>query len=96
MILNKLILLRDILTERLPFIDRWDKVDIYFHGDRIQPDTISDFPTRPGYFYILWSSPKRSGSPNQYEHKEVSLDIDNLDAIIKRQREKLRTVSERS
>ena len=94
MILNKLFLLIEIINERLPDIKRWEKCGIYFHGDRLPRDTISDLDLRPGYFYLLWYSSRRSNSSNTAEFKEIPLNIDDLDAVIKRQRQKLATESE--
>lgn len=94
MILGKLIVLREILEERLPYIDRWTKVGIYFPGDKFPADTISETDIEPGYFYILWYNRKRPESPHPYEHKKIPLTIDDLNSVLKRQREKLRTASE--
>ena len=92
--LERLNTLLNILIERLPHMRRWENVGIYFPGDSFPKDTIDDDDTVHGYFYILWYRPRRKGSANPYEHKEVRLTRDDLDAVIKRQREKLRTKSE--
>jgi hypothetical protein len=92
--LDRLIKLLDILIERLPHISRWENVGIYFPGDTFPKDTITERDIIHGYFYILWYSPRRKGSPNPYEYKEIPLKKDDIDAVIKRQREKLRTESE--
>ena len=94
MILSKLILLNDILNERLQFIDRWEKVGIYFHRDRFPKDTIADEDTDPEHVFILWYASKRKDNANPYEHKVFPILIEDLEAVIKRQREKLRTRAE--
>jgi hypothetical protein len=93
MILDKINLLRDILNERLPYIKRWSKVGIYFPGDKFPTDTMTEEDVEPGYFYIVWSSRKKVENPHPYEYKQVPLTIDDLNAVIKRQREKWRTES---
>lgn len=92
--LDKLNTLMDILVERLPHIDRWEHVGIYFPGDTFPKDTIGEDEIEYGYFYILWYRPRRKNSPNPYEYKQVPLTPKDLDAVIKRQREKLRTESD--
>ena len=94
MILDKLTILREVLIERLRYIDRWESVGIYFHNDRYPKDTINDVENPPNGFYILWYNSKRKDSPNNYEYKSVPLTIFDIDAVIKRQREKLRNESE--
>ena len=94
MILEKLITLRDILESRLPHIDRWERVGLYFHDDSFPTDTVSDTDKSVNHFYILWFRPRRKGLPNPYEYKEVPLNREDIEAVIKRQREKLRTESE--
>jgi len=90
---EKLKTLFDILIERLPHIKRWENVGIYLPGDSFPKATISESDVEHGYFYILWYKPKRKDSPNPYEYKQVPLTIEDLDAVIKRQREKLRVES---
>lgn len=92
--LERLRILLDILNERLPFIERWENVGIYLPGDAFPKNTIDEAKVVHGYFYILWYRPRRKSSPNPYEHKKVPLTRDDIEAIIKRQREKLRTESE--
>lgn len=94
MILGKLITLREILMERLPNITRWSNVGIYFPGDRFPPDTVDEDDIIPGHFYIVWYNRRKPDHPHPYEHKRVPLTIDDLNAVLKRQREKLRTESE--
>jgi len=94
MILNRLNTLAKILEDRLPHIRRWEKVGLYFHGDNFPKNTIDNELTMCGQVYILWSNPKGKNIANPYEYKAVPLDIEHLDAMIKRQREKLRTESE--
>lgn len=89
--LNKLL---EILTERIPFIKRWENVGIYFPGDTFPKDTISEEKPVHGFFYILWYAPRRKGNPNPYEYKEVRFTKEDIEGLIKRQREKLRTESE--
>ena len=89
--LNKLL---DILIERLPHIKRWENVGIYFPGDSFPKDTIDEERVVHGFFYILWYSPRRKGSANPYEYKKIPLTKEDVDAVIKRQREKLRNESE--
>jgi hypothetical protein len=92
--LDRLNTLLDILIERLPHIKRWENVGIYFPGDAFPKDTIDKEELDPGYFYILWYQPRRKGSANPYEHKRAPLTREDIEAVIKRQREKLRTKSE--
>ena len=92
--LKKLQTLLDILIERLPHLKRWENVGIYFPGDTFPKDTIGEEEAIPGYFYILFFRPRRQNSPNPYEYKEVPLTKEDLDAIIKRQREKLKSESQ--
>ena len=92
--LDKLITLLKILSERLEHITRWENVGICFPGDNFPKDTITEEDITPGHFYILWYRPRRKGSPNPYEYKEIPLTLVDLDAVMKRQREKLRTESE--
>lgn len=92
--LDKLNTLLDILIERLEHIERWEQVGVYFPGDIFPKNTIAEGDIIHGFFYILWFRPKRKGSPNPYEYKEVPFNPEHLDAVIKRQREKLRTESE--
>lgn len=94
MIFNKLQTLKLILEDRLEHMDRWNRVGIFFSHDKFPKDTIDSETTSSGHFYILWYWSKRKDSAAPYEHKEVPLTVKDLDAIIKRQREKLRTVSE--
>lgn len=91
---DKLNTLYDILIGRLIHIKRWSRVGIYFPGDDFPKDTISEEDIELGFFYVLWYRPRRKGSPNPYEYKKIPLSPDDLDGIIKRQREKLRTESE--
>ena len=92
--LEKLNTLLGILQKRLDHIDRWENVGIFFPGDSFPKDTISDMDLKPDHFYILWYRPRRKNSPNPYERKQVPLTTMDLDAILKRQREKLRNESE--
>lgn len=93
MMLDKLNILRDILIERLKYIKRWESVGIFFHNDRFPKDTINDFGQING-FYILWYNSKRKDSPNKFEYKTCPLIIEDIDAVIKRQRDKLKKESE--
>lgn len=92
--LDKLQTLLDILIERLPYITRWENVGIYFPGDSFPRNTIHETEIKHGYFYILWFRPRRKNSANPYEYKRVPFTKEDLDGVIKRQREKLRTESE--
>jgi hypothetical protein len=92
--LEKLYTLLNILRERLEHITRWENVGIYFPGDSFPKDTIDEVDVACGFFYILWYRPRRKDSSNPYEYKQVRLSHENLDMILKRQREKLRTESE--
>lgn len=96
MILDKLILLRNILIERLPNIKRWENVGIFFKDDVFPKDTINPDNTEPSMFYILWYNSKKKENLNPYEYKTLPLNVDDIDAVIKRQREKLRTESEKT
>ena len=94
MILDKLNTLNDTLIERLPSIDRWSKVGVYFPGDNFPTDTVDEEDIEPGFFFIVWYNRRKPEHPHPYEYKKVPLTVDDLNAVIKRQREKLRTESE--
>lgn len=95
MILNKLILLREILYERLPYVGMWNNVGIFLPGDKFPKGTILDKESEPdeGKFTVLWYNKKREDNPHPCRFKHIPLTIDDLNAVIKRQREKLRTES---
>ena len=92
--LVKMITLLKILSERLEHITRWENVGIYFPGDSFPKDTISEEEIECGFFYILWYRPRRKESANPYEYKKIPFTNDDVDGVLKRQREKLRTESE--
>lgn len=94
MIFEKLKTLDQILTNRLPRVRMWSNVAICFPGDKFPPETIFGTDIAPGHFAVLWYHRKRSGNPHPCHWKEILLTEDELDAVIKRQREKLRTESE--
>lgn len=94
MIFYKLKQLEGILTNRLPRIRMWSEFGIYFPGDKFPPDTIHDQDVDPGHFIILWYHRKRADNPHPCTWKQIPLTVDDLNAVIKRQREKLRTESE--
>ena len=96
MIFEKLKLLDEILNERLPDVGMWSKVGLYFPGDKYPPGTISSEENNieEGHFVILWYNKRRPDNPHPCHYKQVPLTIDDLNSVIKRQREKLRTESE--
>jgi hypothetical protein len=94
MIFNKLKTLEDILRSRLPNVMMWGEVGIFFPGDNFPPGTILQDQIQPGHFIILWHHKRRADNPHPCRWKEIPLTIDDLNAVIKRQREKLRTESE--
>ena len=74
----------------------WEHVGIFFNGDRFPvnlKDKLDGDRTQPGYFYIIWYAPKKPDGPHPFLLKETPLTIEAIDAVIKRQREKLRTES---
>jgi len=93
MIFSKLQTLKLILEDRLEYMDRWNRVGIFFSHDKFPKDTIDSETTSSECFYILWYWTKRADNAAPYEHKEVPLTVEDIDAVIKRQREKLRTVA---
>ena len=96
MILDKLKTLEDILKSRLPSVIMWSEVGIYFPGDKYPPDTIEDGFIPQGYFAVIWHHKRREDNPHPFVLKEVPMDIDNINSLIKRQREKLRNESEKA
>ena len=60
----KIKLIEDILSARLPFIRRWDKVNVYQDGDS---------------FIIRWDHPKSKSNCHPFETKECPIkDIDEI------------------
>ena len=94
MIYYKLKTLEEILINRLPRIRMWSEVGIFFPGDKFPDDTLGDQDIEPGHFAILWYHKRRDDNPHPCTWKQIPLTIDDLNALIKRQREKLRVESE--
>lgn len=94
MIFDKLVLLDEILNERLPHITMWSNVGLYFPGDKFPQDTLLEDTIDPGHFIVLWYNKRRVDNPHPCHFKQIPLTIDDLNAVIKRQREKLRTESD--
>jgi len=101
MILEKLFVLREILIGRADQLDMWSDVGIYFRGDKFPPGTVQELADdsgklpepEDGEFMILWYNKKRQDNPHPCRWKIVPLTIDDLNGLIKRQREKLRVES---
>jgi len=92
MILGKLILLNEILNDRLPNVVMWSEVGLFFPGDRFPAGTLfEDTKIDDGHFIILWYHKRREDNPHPCHWKQIPLTIDELNSVIKRQREKLRT-----
>lgn len=77
--------LQTILRQRLPNIDRWQRVSVYNWKSKQLPWYI--YQPEEGMFYIVWSNPKRNNA-HEYEYKECPLT--DLGILIERNQMRLR------